>query len=491
MKKIISMVFVGAIGGAVALFTNNYFSSQSSTSQLHYNPHEVPVHYTGYNGSAAPANAPDFVAAAEKSLNSVVHIKTTTEGKANLNYDPFQDWFFGHQQRQPYVMQGSGSGVIISADGYIVTNNHVVNGADKIEVVLNDKRSYTGEVIGTDPNTDIALVKIKEKDLPFITYGNSDNVRVGEWALAVGNPFNLNSTVTAGIISAKGRNINIIEGSPNASGGNVAPIESFIQTDAAVNPGNSGGALVNTAGELVGINTAIASNNGSYQGYSFAVPVNIVKKVVSDIVEFGTVQRAFIGVSIQDIDSKFASQKNIKQLRGAYVNGLTEKGAGEEAGIKIGDVITKVEGVPVTGTSELLEQIGKYRPSDKIAVTVVRDDKEMLLPVVLKNKENSLGIIKKASLATTSINSLGATFEEMSADDLSRLRIQNGVKLSKLGQGKLAAAGIKEGFIITSIDKKKMTSVKDVQANLENKTGGVLIEGVYPNGLRAYYGFGM
>lgn len=307
--------------------------------------------------------------------------------------------------------------------------------------------------------------------------------------LAVGNPFNLNSTVTAGIVSAKGRNINVLE--HNANGGSLAPIESFIQTDAAVNPGNSGGALVNTTGELVGINTAIASNNGSYQGYSFAIPVNIVKKVVADLVEFGTVQRAFIGLSIQDIDSKFAEEKRIKQLKGVYINGLTENGAAEEAGIKIGDVVTKIENVAVKSTSELLEQIGKFRPSDKINVSVIRNEKEIILPVVLKNRENSLGIIKKPEVHRTSLNSLGAEFEELSAEDISKYKIESGVKISKLEQGKLAAVGIKEGFIITSVDKKKITSLKDIQAMLENKTGGVLIEGIYPNGMRAYYGFGL
>lgn len=490
MKKIVSSIFVGALGGAFALTANYFINRNNSSSPLNYNPYQPPVTYTSYSGTNV-ANAPDFVNSAEKSVNSVVHIKTTTEGKSNLSYDPFQDWFYGHAQRQPYIFQASGSGVIISADGYIVTNNHVVKGADKIEVVLNDKRSYNADVIGTDPNTDLALLKIKEGGLPFITYGNSDNVKVGEWVLAVGNPFNLNSTVTAGIVSAKGRNINILEGNTDAAGGNIAPIESFIQTDAAVNPGNSGGALVNTTGDLVGINTAIASNNGAYQGYSFAIPVNIVKKVVSDLIEFGTVQRAFIGVSIQDIDSKFAEQKRIKQLKGVYVNGLTEKGAGEEAGIKIGDVITKVENVAVKSTSELLEQIGKFRPSDKINVTVMRDDKEMVLPVTLKNKDNSLGVIKKAEVIRTSINSLGATFEEMDTEALSRMKIANGVKISKLSPGKLSGAGIKEGFVITSIDKKKVSSVKDIQSYLENKSGGVLIEGVYPNGMRAYYGFGI
>lgn len=487
MKKVISSLLFGAFGGAFVLVANYYIIAPRTQQSLDYNPYSPPVHLTSYSGLTS--NAPDFVASAEKSVNSVVHIKTVVEGSTNLSYDPFQDWFFGGKQRQPYTMQGSGSGVIISEDGYIVTNNHVVNGATKIEVILNDKRTYTAEVIGTDPNTDLALLKVKEKNLPFASYGNSDEVKVGEWVLAVGNPFNLNSTVTAGIVSAKGRNINVLE--HNANGGSLAPIESFIQTDAAVNPGNSGGALVNTTGELVGINTAIASNNGSYQGYSFAIPVNIVKKVVADLVEFGTVQRAFIGLSIQDIDSKFAEEKRIKQLKGVYINGLTENGAAEEAGIKIGDVVTKIENVAVKSTSELLEQIGKFRPSDKINVSVIRNEKEIILPVVLKNRENSLGIIKKPEVHRTSLNSLGAEFEELSAEDISKYKIESGVKISKLEQGKLAAVGIKEGFIITSVDKKKITSLKDIQAMLENKTGGVLIEGIYPNGMRAYYGFGL
>ena len=486
MKKIISTAFIGAIGGAFALIANYYFLPQPTSNQISYNPYSTPTQLASYN-SLPNSNGADFVLAAEKSINSVVHIKTIVENNNNLSYDPFQDWFFGGRQRQPNQMQGSGSGVLISQDGYIVTNNHVVKGASKIEIVLNDKRSYVAEVIGTDPTTDLALLKVKETNLTFANYGNSDAVKIGEWVLAVGNPFNLNSTVTAGIISAKGRNINILE---NNQGG-LAPIESFLQTDAAVNPGNSGGALVNTNGELVGINTAIASNNGSYQGYSFAIPVNIVKKVVSDLIEFGAVQRAYIGLSIQDIDAKFAEEKQIKQLKGVYVNGLTENGAGELAGIKIGDVVTKVENVAVKGTSELLEQIGKFRPSDKINLTIIRNEKEIILPIVLKNKENSLGIIKKPEVFRTSINSLGAEFEELSAEDLIKYKLQFGVKIHKLDGGKLANAGIKEGFVITSIDKKKITTIKEVQAMLENKTGGVLIEGVYPNGMRAYYGFGM
>lgn len=486
MKKIISTAFIGAIGGAFALVANYYFLPQANTNQINYNAYSTPAQLASYN-SLPNSNGADFVLAAEKSINSVVHIKTIVENNSTLSYDPFQDWFFGGRQRQPNQMQGSGSGVVISQDGYIVTNNHVVKGASKIEIVLNDKRSYVAEVIGTDPTTDLALLKIKETNLPFANYGNSDAVKIGEWVLAVGNPFNLNSTVTAGIISAKGRNINILE---NNQGG-LAPIESFLQTDAAVNPGNSGGALVNTNGELVGINTAIASNNGSYQGYSFAIPVNIVKKVVSDLIEFGAVQRAYIGLSIQDIDAKFADEKRIKQLKGVYINGLTENGAGELAGVKIGDIVTKVEGVDIKGTSELLEQVGKFRPSDKINLTVIRNEKEIILPIVLKNKENSLGIIKKPEVFRTSISSLGAEFEELSAEDLIKYKLQFGVKIHKLDAGKLANAGIKDGFVITSIDKKKITTIKEVQTMLENKTGGVLIEGVYPNGMRAYYGFGM
>jgi Do/DeqQ family serine protease len=488
MKKVISSLFIGALGGAFALIGNYYFTNADNNQVTSYNPYSAPSHFTNYSGASA-ANAPDFITSAEKTVNSVVHIKTIVEQKNNLAYDPFQDWLFGGRQRQPNIMQGSGSGVIISQDGYIVTNNHVVNEATKIEVVLNDKRTYIAEVIGTDPNTDLALLRIKENSLPFVNYGNSDDVKIGEWVLAVGNPFNLNSTVTAGIVSAKGRNINILE--HNAQGGNLAPIESFIQTDAAVNPGNSGGALVSTSGELIGINTAIASNNGSYQGYSFAIPVNLVKKVVSDLIEFGTVQRAFIGLSIQDIDSRFAEEKSIKQLKGVYINGLTENGAGEEAGIKIGDIVTKVENVTVKSTSELLEQIGKFRPSDKINVTVIRNEEELILPVVLKNKANTLGMIKKTEVYRTSSNSLGADFEELNSEDLLKYNIKTGVKIAKLQPGKLANAGIKEGFIILAVDKKKVSTIKDIQTLLENKTGGVLIEGIYPNGMKAYYGFGL
>ena len=371
--------------------------------------------------------------------------------------------------------------MIISEDGYIVTNNHVVDEAKKVEVTLDDNRNYTAKVIGTDPSTDLALLKIEQKGLPYLSYGNSDNVRVGEWVLAVGNPFNLTSTVTAGIVSAKARNIHIL---PDQK----FPIESFIQTDAAVNPGNSGGALVNTNGELVGVNAAIASNTGSYAGYSFAIPVNIVKKVVDDLLEFGNVQRGFIGISIRDIDADFAKDKDLKNYNGVYVNGLTPGGAASDAGIKEGDIITKINSAPIKTSPELQEQVGLYRPGDKINVTLLRDEKEKLVTVTLRNKEGNTRVIKNE---TEVVNTLGASLETIGSSEKSKLGIETGVKIKDIGTGKLRSAGIKEGFIITRIDNKDVDSASDVIAYLQNKRGGVLIEGVYPNGMRAYYGFGM
>ena len=301
--------------------------------------------------------------------------------------------------------------------------------------------------------------------------------------LAVGNPFNLTSTVTAGIVSAKARNLNIL--------GKSGSIDSFIQTDAAVNPGNSGGALVNTNGELIGINTAIASNNGAFQGYSFAVPVNIVKKIVSDLVEFGTVQRAYIGVSIQDIDAKFAESKNLKQLKGVYVNGISAGGSAQDAGIEEGDVITKIHDVQVTSVSELQEQVSRYRPGDKINVSIVRANKEMNMPLTLKTFDNTTRLVKKSEVVKSSAEVLGAEFSNLDYDQLASLHTENGVRIEKIGSGKLAQVGIQQGFIITSIDRKKVNTVQDVQKLLDRKGGMVVIEGFYSNGMRASYSFNL
>lgn len=484
MKKIIGAFLIASIGGFTALGIDHFMQPKgTSTSQINYQP---PVKYVSIPG-AVPESGIDFTTAADLSIHAVVNVKTTYpfESSNPYMYDPFRDFFGQRVPRQEQAPMSTGSGVIISQDGYIVTNNHVVDRADKIEITLNDKRSYVADVIGRDPATDLALLKIKENNLPYISYGNSDNVKVGEWVLAVGNPFNLTSTVTAGIISAKARNINILANDPSKG---LNPVESYLQTDAAVNPGNSGGALVNTKGELIGINSAIASNTGSYTGYSFAIPVNLARKVVADLLEFGEVQRAYIGVSIRDLDYKLAQEKSIADIKGVYVNGLTDGGSGAEAGIKEGDVITKVNETDVNNVPELQEQISRYRPGDKVSVTLKRNNQLKVLSVILKNKNGNTSVIERAK--TEVVSTLGATFEQVGEEEMKKLNITNGLKIVKLGPGKLIRLGIKEGFIITSVDKKKISTVEDIRAALENKKGGVLIEGVYPSG-RSYYGLGM
>lgn len=483
MKKYASYLFVAALGGFFALGAFALISKTESKVQG-VPQQSLPVHMASYNGPGT--GLPDFTAAANNSIHSVVHIKTEYSRK-NSFYDDFfgfEDFFGGGNPfRNQGPLQGAGSGVIISTDGYIVTNNHVVQDASKIEIVLNDKRSYEATVIGTDPSTDLAVVKINESNLPFLKYGNSDELMIGEWVLAVGNPFNLTSTVTAGIVSAKARNINIL-GTPDGSA-----IESFIQTDAAVNRGNSGGALVNTSGQLVGINAAIASGNGFYAGYSFAIPVNIVKKVVNDLIDFREVQRAFLGVKINEIDSKFASQQGIKDLKGVYVSEVTDGSSAQDAGIERGDIITSINGATVNSTSELLEQVSRYRPGDKIAVTISRNEKVKNMNVLLRNRDNTTGIVKHEEKDIMPL--LGATLETASAETLRKLGIQYGVQIKTLDDGMLKNAGIKEGYIITEIDKKQVRNPEDVSKILSSKKGGVLIEGVYPNKVRAYYGFGM
>jgi Do/DeqQ family serine protease len=492
LKNIIGILLMSTSAGILgAYFFLQVFSSQSG-SDFHpvssqnsamefakFSPARQNVVATNAAFSVGDrTNFPDFTSAAEMTVHSVVHVKTLQSTQNSYNYfgNPFDFW---GRQRPAQPQESSGSGVIISDDGYIVTNNHVVNNAESISVTLNDNRTFTAKVIGTDPSTDLALLKIDEKNLPYISYANSDEVNVGEWVLAVGNPFNLTSTVTAGIVSAKARNIGILP--------DQYKIESFIQTDAAVNPGNSGGALVNTRGELIGINSAIASNTGSYTGYSFAIPVNLVKKVTDDLAEFGNVQRGFIGVSIRDIDSKLATEKGISEVKGIYVAGLTPGGAAEGAGLKEGDIITQVEQFPINSTPQLQEQIGRYRPGDKVNVTVIRDGREKTFPVILRNKDGETSLLKSDPV----VKLLGGTFEDLDGSSKNQLGLRGGVKVSKLYEGKLRSSGIKEGFIITSIDKKEIRNTSDLENALKSKQGGVLIEGIYPNGLRAYYGFGI
>lgn len=489
MKKrhITGLFFLALFGGFAGSQIFNYFNKSSLSFQDNQIP--APVKYVNVP-SSAPSQVPDFVNAAESSVNAVVHVKSAMEVGGQYIMDPFHLFFYGQPRKSaPQTQTSSGSGVIISEDGYIVTNNHVIRDASKIEIVMNNKKSYEAKVIGTDPGTDIALLKIEEKNLPVVQFGNSDQVRIGEWVLAVGNPFNLNSTVTAGIISAKARNINILEQDPNS--GNF-PIESFLQTDAAVNPGNSGGALVNTNGELVGINTAIASNTGSYNGYSFAVPANLVKKVAKDLAEFGEVQRAYLGVSIREMDSKLADELKIDLKKGVYVSGLTESGSAEKYGLKIGDIITQINEFEISSVPELQEKVNHHRPGEEINVVVYRNGNKKSIPVILQNKDGNTKLVKRTEVESKDYtNLLGASIEEVSNDEKARLRIPGGVKIKNLKRGKLSSSGVQEGFIITKIDQMSVNTLNDFNNILSKKKGGVLIEGIYPNGVRSYYGLGI
>jgi Do/DeqQ family serine protease len=429
-----------------------------------------------------PANSqqqlPDLTFAAENSVHAVVHIATrSVRGGGWSSGNPFFDEFFGLRPQQPQIAMGYGSGVILAEDGYIVTNNHVIERAQEIKVILNNKQEYDARLVGTDPSTDLALLKIEAENLPYLTYGNSDELKLGEWVLAVGNPFNLTSTVTAGIVSARARNLGI-----NAD---QYSIESFIQTDAAVNPGNSGGALVNQQGNLVGINTAIASRTGSYAGYSFAVPVSIVQKVVEDLKEFGEVQRALLGVNIMDVTGSLAQDKGLDKVEGVFVAGVSENGAAKEAGIKEGDVILSVAGDPVNSAAELQEKVSRFRPGDDVKIVVKRNGDRKQFEVTLRNKHGDTQIVRD------NVTVLGASFEAIGNNDKQNLNIEYGIKIIDLESGKLKDAGLSEGFIITHVNKKPIYEVNDFKREIGNARGGVLVEGVYPNGELAYFVFGV
>ncbi len=477
MKKTIGFIVSGIVGGTLVLSAYKFIEKPTPNTiiEKEYFPH---ARYANYTPSVESTT--DFTLAAELSVNAVVHVKTTFQ-PMQTPYDPFAEFFFGiphGRSRAPQI--GSGSGVIISEDGYIVTNNHVIANAKEIEVTLENKRTYTAKVVGSDPSTDLALLKIEAKNLPFLLFTNSDDAKVGEWVLAVGNPFNLNSTVTAGIISAKTRRIDIIQADLG--------IESFIQTDAAVNPGNSGGALVNIKGELIGINTAIASNTGSFAGYSFAIPSNLVQKVIKDLKEFGQVQRAFLGVNIRDVDSKIADELNLESVEGVYIENVLEKGSAKEAGLKKGDIIIKVGQRRVRTVSALQEQIGMYRPGDKVTITVLRKGKEELIPVVLKNKSGNTELVVRN---TEILKTLGAELVPLSARDRLKLGIDYGVVVKNLSNGKLKTAGITENFIILKVNGKTVADENDIVDILSKDGEAVYIEGIFTNGKKGYFAFGM
>jgi Do/DeqQ family serine protease len=452
----------------------------------------VPASKVAYkvdeNGAVVPL---DFTTAAEKVMPAVVHIRSTQAGgqQDQTQYlDPFRDFFGPRGPQGP--SQSSGSGVIINADGYIVTNNHVVQDADVVEVTLYDNRNYKAEVIGIDPDTDIAVIKISEKGLPYLSFVDSDKAKIGEWVLAVGNPFNLNSTVTAGIISAKGRNINILN--RNSEQGSTA-IESFIQTDAAINPGNSGGALVELNGGLLGINTAIASPTGAYSGYGFAVPSNIVSKVVEDIIKFGVVQRGWLGVTIGSVNSQLAKEYDLEVNEGAYVSGFAATSSAKAAGIKEGDVVVKIDDTPIRTSAGLIEYISRHRPGDKVNMLVNRKGKEIVIPVELTGRDGKTGPIKPTEL--DAFASLGLVLEDADAKILEKLELDNGVLVKELGNGKLAKyTDIREGFIITKINDVAVKSVKDANEILKKKKSGemVILSGTYENFPREFnYAFRM
>jgi len=418
----------------------------------------------------------DFEIASAKSIDAVVFITTKMGDKSGISQ------FFSMPDKS------SGSGVIISKDGYIITNNHVIDGSENVRVTLNDNSEYSAEVIATDPNTDLAVLKIEANDLPTLVFANSNEVKIGQWVLAVGNPFNLNSTVTAGIVSAKARNIGVIGGEGNSNFD--YSIESFIQTDAAVNPGNSGGALVNLNGELIGINTAIATETGNYAGYSFAIPANLVKKIITDLIEFGVVQRGFVGVSIRDVDANMVKRMGLKSKKGAYIISLTPNGAAKEAGLEENDVITTVQNRIIRSASELQEEIANYRPGDKISIMYLRGDQEQSTQLTLRNINGSTRLLNKSTQEKKprALAYLGASFGELSSEELKKFDISYGIKIKGLKKGgKLDKVGMEENFIITKVDKKPIESFNHFLEMLNNSNESIYIEGIKSNGKRAYY----
>ena len=486
--KTIILGFTGALM-AILIFVG-YESSENTSQEVLLSDsvingnQNVPIYRTSFTGLTST----DFKEASKKTINSVVHV-TTKVVQTTFQRDIFQEFFYGPGAGGKEYKQfgaGAGSGVIISSEGYIVTNNHVIEDASEIEVILNDNSKYTAKVIGTDPATDIAVIKIEASDLSAIALGNSDELAIGEWVLAVGNPFNLTSTVTAGIVSAKARNINLLN-NPNK---NVVPIESFIQTDAAVNPGNSGGALVNTNGELVGINTAIASQTGSYTGYSFAVPVNLVQKVMRDLIDYGIVQRGYLGVQIADINQELKTEKNMPNLKGVYVSKVIDDGGAEKAGIREGDVILKIGAKELNSVAALQEEIGKMRPGDKVAVTLRNNKGETVTKeIVLRNKEGHTKLVSKAEIKKNV--ALGASFENLSSSEKKSLKIDYGVKIKTLTPGKLKSLGLTEGIIITKINNEPVRDIEQLTKKLNDSNRGILLEVMSQSGKRDYVGFGL
>lgn len=504
MKKIALIVLAAFIGGAAAI--GGYKMLESNTNGLSL-AEQQNVHFASNPMNISSAGSVDFVQAAAAVSPAVVHIKTTfaSSGSSGSSspLDMMEEFFgggrSGRTQRVPRA--ASGSGVILTPDGYIVTNNHVVDNAEKIQVILSDRRKVEAKVIGTDPNTDLALIKVDASDLPVVKMGNSDNVQVGEWVLAVGFPLDLQTTVTAGIVSAKSRQIGILgrdqqrpteeeyeeyQRTGKAPSRTNTSIESYIQTDAAINPGNSGGALVNANGELIGINSAIASQTGTNEGYGFAIPVNLAKKILEDFKKYGTVKRGYVGVTFQELNADAAEELKVNDITGLYVSDVMPDGGGAAAGIRKGDIIKKVDGKEVFASPDLQEKIGRMSPGDKVQITVSRAGKEQSMTVTLKG-DASIAKAKTilASKATgATIDKLGASFAPAPAAVKARYGVKNGVVVTSVVPGKqFDAFDVPKGLLITTINGKPVNSVKDIEAALPtSKTGKTTVSGVGPNG---------
>jgi serine protease Do len=474
MRKYLLFVLIAlaaGVGGVTgALVTIKFlYAEQSTYNSIEERQKVVSVTNISDTSAHVPESL-DFLATARKTTSGVVHIRTSF-GAGSFSINPLE---FRHD----WNARSSGSGVIISDDGYIITNHHVIEDAGNIEVVMNTNQRFFAKVIGTDPSTDLALLKIKANKLPFIRYGDSDKVQLGEWVLAIGNPFDLNSTVTAGIVSAKARNIGILRDRNNLQ------IESFIQTDAAVNPGNSGGALVNLRGELIGINSAIATSNGSYQGYSFAIPVSLAKKVMDDLLEFGQVQRGLLGVQITDVDAAIAEELGLAVNQGVLIEHVNENSAAKEAGMKEGDVITAIENKMVNSVSELQELVARNRPGKALTVTYLNNGYKKQTTVTLRNREGKTTLTKKD--IETEFD--GAYLTDVPYKTLLAVGLEGGVQISVLKEGKWKEAGITEKFIVGFIDKLPVNNLEDFNNIMAYKKGGVLVEGFYPDGKKGTYG---
>lgn len=478
-KYLLSALFMALLGASIALFAYTKIMVKPTVAVSKDSSKVEVQNARAYLTSLQMQEGQiDFTYAAEQTVHAVVHVHTKTMMGSQAD-NPIMEWFYGDRYSKPREVQGYGSGVIISDDGYIITNNHVIEDAKSVEVTLNDNRKFTAQVTGRDPGSDIALLKIKADNLPFIKYGDSEQLRLGEWVLAVGNPFNLTSTVTAGIVSAKGRSFTPPDGTYR--------IESFIQTDAALNMGNSGGALVNTKGLLVGITSLIISPNGAYAGNSFAIPVTIVKKVVDDLKEFGQVQRALIGVIIKDIASEDAEKLKLNEVKGVLITRVLDDGSAKEAGLKENDVILKFDGIDVNTMSELQEQLGKHRPGDKATVTYFRSGKETAIPVVLKNQAGNTSVVTAAMEGDIVF---GARLASLGSSEKNSMDVNYGVKVVEVNEGKFKDIGMARGYIILSVNGKKVKTPADVREFTNNEKSLKSIGGVQPDGTILNYQFG-